>query len=192
MNKNFFRMFPEFQTNRLLFREIKSLDISAVFEIYSNEAVAKYEWFRPFISIDQALKLIANMKMEFKEGIEINWGVIRKEDNKLIGTCNLGDFDFSSRRCGIGYTINKNEWNKGYGTEIVKALVEYGFKKMNVNRIEAFVTPGNNASVRVLKKAYFVEEGLLRERDLIKDKLEDAIILAILKSDYDDENVLKD
>jgi len=85
----------------------------------------------------------------------------------------------------IGYVLMRSEWNKGYATEVVKALVTFGFEMMNLNRIEAFVTPGNDASIRVLKKSGFLEEGIVRERDLIKGKLEDGVILAILRRDYD-------
>ena len=55
---------------------------------------------------------------------------------------------------------------------------------MNLNRIEATITPENNASVKVLRKLSFIQEGIVRERDLIKEKLEDGIIMSILKRDY--------
>jgi [ribosomal protein S5]-alanine N-acetyltransferase len=55
---------------------------------------------------------------------------------------------------------------------------------MNLNRIEATITPGNDGSVRVLKKLNFKQEGIVRERDFIKGKLEDGIIMALLKKDY--------
>lgn len=78
----------------------------------------------------------------------------------------------------------KLQWNKGYATEAIKAIVDFAFKTMNLNRIEAFITPGNDASVSVLRKVNFTQEGIVRERDLIKGKLEDGIIMAILKRDY--------
>lgn len=55
---------------------------------------------------------------------------------------------------------------------------------MNFNRIEATVTLGNDASIRALKKANFVQEGILRERTIMKGKFENDVILAILKKDY--------
>jgi ribosomal-protein-alanine N-acetyltransferase len=54
---------------------------------------------------------------------------------------------------------------------------------MNLNRIEAFITPGNDASVKVLEKLNFTKEGIVRERDLIKGKLEDGIIMSIIQKD---------
>ena len=102
----------------------------------------------------------------------------------MVGICNLGDFEDSSRRCEIGYDIKKSKWNKGYATEAIKLLVNFALCDMNLNRVEAFVTPGNDVSVRVLEKCGFIREGLVRERDFIKGELVDGIIMAILKSDY--------
>jgi len=123
-------------------------------------------------------------KEEFKNKEEITWGVARKNDNKIIGYCNVGNFDDDSIRSEIGYGFNREEWNKGYATEAIKVLVKFGFEVMNFNRIEATVTLGNDASIKALKKANFVQEGILRERTVMKGKFEDDVILAILKKDY--------
>ena len=102
----------------------------------------------------------------------------------MIGTCCLGDFHEGARRAEIGYDIAQVEWGKGYATEALGGVIDFGFNVMNLNRIEATITPGNNASVRVLTKLNFIQEGIVRERDLIKGKLEDGIIMSILKRDY--------
>lgn len=78
----------------------------------------------------------------------------------------------------------KSEWNKGYATEAIKAIVDFAFNTMDLNRIEAFITPGNDSSINVLRKLNFKQEGILRERDLIKGKLEAGIIMAILKREH--------
>lgn len=111
-------------------------------------------------------------------------GIFLKDNDVLIGTCCLGDFNEGAMRSEIGYSILRNEWGKGYATEAVNEIVRFGFEVMGLNRIEATITPGNDASVRVLEKLNFTKEGLVRERDLIKGKLEDGIIMAILKKDY--------
>ncbi len=173
------------KTERLILREITKDDVNEIFEIFSDEDVAKFDWFAPIKDIDAALKFIQRYKESFEEKEEITWGIALKETNKLIGICCLGNFESDSRRAEIGYDIKKTEWNKGYATESVKAITEYGFNKLNLNRIEAFITPGNDASVKVLKNLGYTQEGIVRERDLIKGKLEDGIIMAILKRDME-------
>jgi ribosomal-protein-alanine N-acetyltransferase len=184
INKSCFDIFPELESDRLIYREVNSEDVEEIFEIYSDPEVAKYDWFRPINTKDDALSIINGYKEEFKNKEEITWGVARKNDNKIIGYCNLGSFDDDSIRSEIGYGFNRDEWNKGYATEVIKVLAKFGFEVMNFNRIEATVTLGNDASIKALKKANFVQEGILRERTIMKGKFVDDVILAILKKDY--------
>jgi ribosomal-protein-alanine N-acetyltransferase len=184
IDKSCFDTFPELKSERLIFREVISADVEEIFKIYSNPEVAKYDWYRPIATKDDALSIINRYKRELENKEEITWGVARKSDNKIIGYCNLGTFNDESLRCEIGYGFNRDEWNKGYATEAIKVLVKFGFEIMNFNRIEATVTFGNDASVKALKKANFTQEGIVRERTIMKGKFEDDVILAILRKDY--------
>lgn len=181
--------FPKLETKRLNLRQICDEDVDDLFEMISDPEVAEFEYFYPVSSKDQALKFIERYKEELNSKEEITWGLFLKESNQLIGTCCLGDFDEGARRAEIGYDISKSEWGKGYASEGVKAVVDFGFTKMNLNRIEAFITPGNDASVKVLEKFKFTREGLVRQRDLMKGKLVDGIIMAMLKKEYDFEKI---
>ena len=179
-----FNPFPMLETNRLILRQADFKDEEQLFELLSNPEVAKFDYFYPIKSSVEARKFIERYNDELAENEEITWGISLKETNKLIGVCCLGDFDDGARRAEIGYDITQQEWGKGYATEAVKAVISFGFNHMNLNRIEATITPGNYASIRVLEKLEFITEGIVRERDLIKDKLEDGIIMSILKREY--------
>ena len=185
MNREVFNSIPILETERLIFRQITLEDLDQVLKIYGDSKVAEYDWYTPVETEERALKFINDFSDGFKAQEEITWGIVRKEDGVLIGYCCLGDFDDDARRSEIGYGLMSSQWNKGYGTETVKALTKFGFETMNLNRIEAFVTPGNHGSIKVLKKSGFLQEGIVRERDFIKGKLEDGVILAILKGDYE-------
>jgi ribosomal-protein-alanine N-acetyltransferase len=171
------------ETKRLVLREINESDVEGIYKVFSDPEVAKYDWFRPIVSKDDAIKFIKRYKEEFQAGEEITWGIELKDTKELIGICCLGDFDDGSRRAEIGYDIVQDKWNNGYATEAVEAIVKFGLREIDLNRIEAFITPGNDASVRVLEKLNFIKEGVVRERDLIKGKLEDGIIMSILQKD---------
>ncbi|WP_032120991.1 GNAT family N-acetyltransferase [Clostridium amazonitimonense] len=190
INKKCFDIFPVLETERLILRQINSKDRQAIFEIYGDAKVAEYDWFSPIDREEKAITFIEHFNKEFEAQEEITFGIVRKEDGAFIGCCCLGDFDDDASRSEIGYVLKRREWNKGYATESVKALVTFGFETMDLNRIEAFITPGNDASIAVLKKAGFIQEGIVRERDLIKGKLEDGVILAILKRDYLSNHIL--
>ncbi|MBZ9637412.1 GNAT family N-acetyltransferase [Clostridium sp. FP1] len=184
INKSYFDIFPELESERVIYREVTLEDVEDIFKIYSDPQVAKYDWYKPMATKEDALSKINQYKEEFQNKEEITWGIARKNDDKIIGYCCFFAFDNDSRRSEIGYGFNRDEWNKGYATEAIKILVKFGFEVMNLNRVEATVTLGNDASVKALKKANFLQEGIVRERSIMKGKFEDDVILAIIKKDY--------
>lgn len=176
--------FPELETDRLILRQIGTDQRDPLFEILSDPEVARYDYFEPLSSVDEAVRFIRRYHEELDDMEEITWGLYQKETDELIGTCCLGDFCDEARRAEIGYALNRRFWNRGFATEAVKAVIAFGFKSMDLNRIETTITPGNDASVKVLKKLDFTLEGIVRERDLIKGKLEDGIIMSMLRREY--------
>ena len=179
-----FNPFPELETERLYLRKITEKDLDDLYKLLSDPDVAKYEYFHPVKSDTETRRFIKRYETELMDLEEITWGLSLKESGRLIGTLCLGDFDDDARRAEIGYAVTKNFWGSGYATEAAEAVLKYGFEVMNLNRIEATVTPGNEGSLKVLRKLNFTLEGIVRERDLIKGKLEDGIIMSILRKEY--------
>ena len=63
-------------------------------------------------------------------------------------------------------------------------IVNYGFRNMGLERIEAFVEPNNTPSIKLLKKMSFKKESLLKQHYFYNNRMEDSIVFALLKSDY--------
>ena len=72
INKNF-QPFPELATARLVLRQVRKEDIDQIFEMLSNEEVAKYDYFRPVQSKEEAMKFIDRWEHELEENEEITW-----------------------------------------------------------------------------------------------------------------------
>ena len=179
-----FKPFPNLETERLLLRSIDLSDVDDLFKILNDPDVAEYDYFYPVETKEKTFSFIERYQRELEGNEEITWGIILKENQKLIGTCCLGNFDKGAKRAEIGYALSKAQWGKGYATEAAKKILTYGFKNIKLNRIEATITPGNDSSVRVLEKLGFQREGLVRQRDLIKGKVVDGIIMGLLKSEF--------
>lgn len=178
------RIFPVLETERLVLRRILPEDVAAVYRIYSDPKVAEYDTFMPIDSMAAARSIIANYNREFEQGQGIRWGIAQKEDNCIIGTCGFMNFNWNSRRCEIGFGLATAQSGKGIATEAVGKITAYGFEVLELNRIEGFVDVRNTASVRLLRRLNFVQEGVLREREYFKGLLHDETVMAILKSDY--------
>jgi ribosomal-protein-alanine N-acetyltransferase len=100
--------------------------------------------------------------------IKLTLTVILKDGGRLIGWCGLGEFEKIPHETELFYTIAKKFWGKGIGTEIAKAVLEYGLHTVGLKRIVASVNPENTRSVRVLQKAGMkrwhlpIDDGLFR------------------------------
>ena len=128
--------------------------------------------------------MLARVKRGFDEATAIRWGIVRREDDALIGTCTLFDISLQNRRAEMGYILDRRHWGKGYMGEALATLLDYAFAELRLHRVEADVDPRNGASVRVLERLGFVREGLLRERWRVADEVSDTLMLAILARDW--------
>jgi ribosomal-protein-alanine N-acetyltransferase len=80
----------------------------------------------------------------------------------------------------IGYVLNRDWWGQGFATEIVGALLAFGFGELSAHRIYARVAPENGASSRVLTRHGFRLEGHLRKECLVRGEWQDSLLYALL------------
>lgn len=112
------------------------------------------------------------------------WGVARREDDRVIGTCTLYHLDRRNRRAEIGFALAREHWGRGLMQEALVALLGYAFDTLTLHRIEADVDPRNAASLRLLERLGFVREGFLRERWLVGGAVQDSVILGLLRLEW--------
>lgn len=176
-----FASFPVLETDRFYLREIREEDSGDVFKFFSDADVMEYYDIEPMKSLDQASTLIKRFTERFSNTLGIRWGIARKEDDKLIGTCGFHNWNKRYNRIEIGYELSKEYWNQGVMSEVLPKLISFGFENLELNRIEALVMPGNKPSLKLLNKFGFSEEGLLHEYALFKGKYTDLVMLSLLK-----------
>lgn len=181
-----FNSFPVINIDdEFILRQVKYEDSPEYFEYMQDEDVVRYvpeeciprDFERVKEEIDYNLDL-------FRFRRSIYWVIARKDNNKLIGSCGFNYWNRDHSRGEISYDLCKKYWGKGIMTKTMKAVLGFAFTQMDMHRIEATVTPTNQASLRVLKKAGFKKEGVLREQKLLHGKFEDAIIMSLLKREY--------
>jgi [ribosomal protein S5]-alanine N-acetyltransferase len=179
-----FNPFPLLESERLFFRAVTNDDAPVVLQLRSNPETMKYIP-RPLLkNIDDALEHIKMIqdKVESNEGI--NWAVCLKENHKMIGFVGHYRIKPENYRSEIGYMILPEYHNKGYVSEAVKVLLDYGFKTLNFHSIEAIIDPDNLASEKVLQKNGFVKEAHLVENEYYNETFIDTVIYSLLKRNY--------
>ena len=113
--------------------------------------------------------------------------IIPNEDGTetLIGNCGIHAIDWKNRVGEIGIAIGEKEYqNKGYGTEALELLIDYGFRTVNLNRLELYTYSFNVRALKSYKKVGFIEEGRKRQFIWSNGRYHDAILLSILAEEW--------
>ncbi len=121
---------------------------------------------------------------EDNDGFEF-WYARDKETGRFMGQLSLHCWVKRHYRAELGYMFHPDFHGKGYATEAASAVVDYGFKTLGLNRIEAFTAPSNPASQNVLIKLGFSEEGLLKSHYRTPEKFWDSIVFGLVREDYE-------
>lgn len=187
--EDLFSSFPFIHTERLVLRQMDSRDAADIYAFYSDPLVTKHlDWFGP-PSIEDSRMLIDSWNQAFEDRKLIPWGISFSNNTQIMGTIMLmptrGTFEEAPRfPLTIGYDLKPEFWNKGIMSEALKAVLDFSRKHIGPRRIQAEVHPENVASLKVLKKLGFQEEGLLRQymmHEVTKTFL-DVVMLALLLS----------
>jgi RimJ/RimL family protein N-acetyltransferase len=152
---------------------VNDLEVTRGLALYLPMSMAdEMNWFDSLAKRDQKEKPLA---IEVRKGR--NW--------KMIGNCGVFDFDPVNSSAELGILIGeKDEWNKGYGTEVMLLLARHCFETLNLNRAYLRVYADNLRAKRAYQKAGFVEEGRLREAVYKYGKYDDVIMMSVLHSEW--------
>jgi ribosomal-protein-alanine N-acetyltransferase len=155
--------FPELATERLRLRTPLPRDAAALLGILGDPEVTRYHNMPTLATLAEAHAALERLRQRYAARDTIRWAIESVGHDEMIGTVGLLRFDFEQRRAEAGYELARHWWGRGLAPEAVAAVIRYGFSVWGLHRIEAGVLPGNDASVRVLQKLGFLEEGTRRD-----------------------------
>ncbi len=176
---------PIISTERLILREQNENVIYNVFEkLNTHEQLL-------FFGLDNTGEL-KKEREKYSRVFTINnvnfkkWNILKKDQFEIIGECGFHTWKIDHQVAEIGYKIYKQtERKKRYMSEAFQRIIEYGFKNMNLNRIEALISPDNIPSLQLVVKNGFTKEGVLREHFKINNKIHDSVVYSLLKREYE-------
>ncbi|AGR42195.1 GNAT family N-acetyltransferase [Spiroplasma diminutum] len=152
------------ETKRLILRRIQIEDAKDIFEYSSDLENTKYVDFITHKSLDETKEIITKIFIDDFEG---KYGIVLKENNKLIG---IIEARLKENLVDLGWIINKNYWNKGYCTEAAKEIIELYRQKFNINIFTASFKEGNESSRKVMEKLGFTYKNESFNKNNIKVK----------------------
>jgi ribosomal-protein-alanine N-acetyltransferase len=184
INENIFEHFPSLESERLIFREFHKDDSSSLFMIRSNERAIQFMDTIRHVKIEESEILISNIISSYLGKTGITWAVIEKFTGEFIGYIGFWRLIREHCRAEIGYALMPEYWGRGYMSEALHMILEFGFNVMKVHSVEANVNPFNERSIRVLEKTGFKREAWFRENFLFNNQFLDSFIYSILETDF--------
>ena len=175
---------PTLRTPRLILRPFVLSDAAAVQHLAGDPAVASNTLTIPHPYEDGVAEAwIASHGPAFERGENVVFAITERS-GPLVGAMNLR-LESQHCRAELGYWIGVPYWGRGYATEALNAVIEYGFSVLRLNRLEARHLSRNPASGRVMEKAGMTREGSQRQQVRKNDRFEDLEYYGILRADRD-------
>ena len=160
----------------------------------SIEDAEKYvEWLSDFKVTDGLGRSSNLMKIEDEKtwimneskNSDLNFAIVNLEKDELIGNCSLMDISYKNRIGTVGIFIgDENNRSNGYGTEVLKLLLDYGFNYLNLNNIMLTVKSFNERAIKCYEKVGFKEFGRRRESYFLNGKYYDDVHMDILANEF--------
>ena len=175
---------PRLETPRTVLRWMTAADVPALYEIFRDHEVARYWSWPAYTHPAQASALLAEIEELFAERVLFQWGIARRDDDRVVGTATLFQIEPANRRGEIGFALGRAAWGQGLMREALTALFDFAFGPLRLHRLEADVDPRNERSLAVLERLGFRREGLLRERHIVAGEIQDSVMLGLLAREW--------
>jgi ribosomal-protein-alanine N-acetyltransferase len=144
------------ETDRLFLRPYTVDDLDQLHNIVSQKEVMEY-LPEDVMSLEQTKTTLTWIiecygKNTAEHIVKFSVGVFHKDEGRLMGWCGLGPLEFEPSEIEIYYGLSRVCCGQGFATEASKALLDYGFRVIGLDKIVAIVMPKNIASKRVIEK----------------------------------------
>ncbi|MFP2926568.1 GNAT family N-acetyltransferase [Pyxidicoccus sp. 3LG] len=184
MPNHSFATYPELVTDRFLMRQPRLEDAAELATIYGDSEVARYIPYDAAGGVQKMLEKLTRDLETASHGEGFRWVVCERGQQSPLGTVGLFNWSQRDRHAEVGYVLARPLWGRGVMKDLMPALLRFGFEQMRLHRIEARVDTRNAASLRVLTRAGFQQEGVLREDYVEPDGFSDTAILSLLEREW--------
>jgi ribosomal-protein-alanine N-acetyltransferase len=179
-----FGPFPVLESERLILRQLVPADADAIMAIKGDVAVTRYNGGEPYTDRQQALDLIERVRTGYTSRKWLRWGLTLRPDDAVIGMIGFNHWNRADFRADVGYDLTQAYWGRGLMPEALRAVLAFGFAEMALNRVEAEADVANLASIRVLQKLGFQNEGFQLEKYYNDDTFQDIALFGLLRRNY--------
>jgi len=170
----------------LTLRPYKPTDMAKMFSAVResfHELSPWMPWCHDDYSIEDSKNWIELSAKNWNQENEYNFAITDSKDGSYLGGCGLNHINSIDRWANLGYWVRSSRVNHGIATSATLLLSQFGFRELEFNRIEIVVAVENKTSQRVAEKVGAKQEGIMRNRLLLHDKLHDAVLFSLIPTD---------
>lgn len=177
--------FREIETPRLRLRKLTIADVPLYYSrIGSSLEVTKYMLFSPHRDISESVASVEKALRRYGEGKCYRFCIALRDSNELIGIIEPLRFEEATGICSFAYMLAEDFWGRGYGTEALRAVLDFLFRDMEMVRVEADHMAENSASGAVMRKAGMNFLGILPGKYEKAGIQHDACLYAITREQW--------
>jgi RimJ/RimL family protein N-acetyltransferase len=178
------KQLPKIETNRLFLNELNAADIPQIVEYAANKNISDYTLNLPFpYSEKDAVYWLNLANQGLKSKTHFIFAIRMKSSNEFIGGIGL-TVEQRFFRAEVGYWIAEHFWNNGYTTEATKAIIDFGFAELGLNKITSSHLEKNPASGKVMIKCGMIKEGELKEHVCKNSIFHTLILYGLTKAEH--------
>ena len=173
------------ETDRLILRRYVIEDADAMYKNWASDSdVTKFLTWQPHSSVEVSRGIIENWLKEYSDEKYYQWAIVLKANgNEPIGDISVVQMNEDISMVHIGYCLGRAWWRRGIMSEALKAVMDFMFDTVEVNRVESRHDPMNPNSGKVMQKCGMKYEGTLRSADRNNQGICDACYYALLRSE---------
>lgn len=174
------------ETDRLVLRRFEYSDSTSMLRNWIADDKIQSLYSEPTYETEEAVtELLTKYITSYEKEDYYRWAIIDKETHECVGQIAYFLVDSKNHFAEIEYCIGSDFQCRGYATEATKAVIKYGFEKMNLHKVQICTKTINIPSKRVIEKCGFTYEGTLRDYFYMNGEYVGRLYFSILRSEYE-------
>ena len=172
-------------TERLLLREFVTDDWPAVLAYQRDpQFLLFYPWTgRTEAEVRDFVRMFLDQQAE-RPRRKFQLAITCPDGGQVIGNCGIRRKPKNDWVAEIGYELAPEYWGRGYATEAARAIVDFGFRDLELHRVSSWCIADNARSARVLEKVGLSQEGCLQENECFKGRWWHTLLYGMLESEW--------
>ncbi len=139
-------------------------------------------WLDANIAVSDSLQFIESSQKQWIDKSGLVAGIWYR--GELVGLIGYNRIDWENRTAYIGYWLDAKHQKRGIMTRSCRALIDYAFDELQLNRVDIRCAVENHSSRAIPKRLDFRQEGIIREAEWLYDKFVDHIVYGLISSEW--------